>query len=258
MIRQRENPVMWQAGALSLLVHGAFFLMLVMTFSWKSIAPMQVAQVELWDSLPVTKVVPPAPPKPAPVIEPKPEPKPEPAPEPKADIQMKPKPPAKPKVEPKPVIKPDPKLQAKKEEDKRLEDLKRAMLEDDNPALEQKHEAQQLAAAKNAQTQSQAQAGVQGAALDAAKAAIIAKIKRNVNRQVCGNGKPVLEFAIALMPTGEVSGAPRLLKTSGITACDQAVERAILQSQPLPIPRDAELFAQLRDLNLKFRPNDDN
>jgi colicin import membrane protein len=257
-IRQRENPVMWQAGALSLLVHGAFFALLVMTFSWKTVPPMQVAEVELWDSLPTQKIQPqPEPPKPEPVIKPEPQPEPPPPPEPKAEIQVKPKPPAKPKPEPKPKKeeppKPDPKLQAK-EEAKKLEELKRMMLAEDDPAKAQKQEAQQIASARNAQAQATASSG----ALDAAKARIIAKIKRNVNRQLCGNGKPVLEFGIALMPTGEVIGNPKLLTGSGISACDQAVERAILQSQPLPVPREPELFAQLRELNLKFRPNDDN
>jgi len=74
---------------------------------------------------------------------------------------------------------------------------------------------------------------------------------------VCGTGKPELVFAIAMMPTGEVSGNPRLVKGSGLPACDQAVERAILQAQPLPLPPQPELFAQFRDLNLKFRPNDE-
>lgn len=265
MIRQRENSVMWQAGALSLVVHGVFFLLLVMTFSWKTQPSMQVAEVELWDSLPAQKVTPPPePPKPEPVMEPKPEPKPEPPPqpEPKADIQVKAKPPvkAKPEPEPKPKPKeekpkPDPKVQARKEEEKRLEDLKRAMLAEDDASQIQSQEAQQIAAAKNDQAQ---QAAAASGALDAAKARIVAKIKRYVNPQVCGSGKPVVEFGIALMPTGEVIGSPRMQKTSGIPACDQAVERAILQAQPLPVPREPELFSSFRDLSLKFRPNDNN
>lgn len=259
-IRQRETPAMWQAGVLSFLVHGVFFALLVMTFSLKSVQPMQVAEVELWDSLPVQKVEPrPEPPRPEPVNEPRPEPKPEP-PEPKAEIQVKPKPPIKfrpepekkPKIEEKP--RPYPKLQARKEEEKRLEDLKRAMLAEDDPSQAQSQEAQQIAAAKNAQ----AQAVVSSGALDSATARIVAKIKRFVNPQVCGTGKPVLEFDVSLMPTGEVIGTPKLQKSSGIPACDQAVERAILQAQPLPLPKDVELFAHFRDLSLKFRPNDNN
>jgi colicin import membrane protein len=257
-IRQRENQIVWRAGVLSLLVHGFFFGLLVMTFSLKSVQPMQVAEVELWDSLPVQPVHKVEPRSEPPKPEPKVEPKPEPAPEPKAEIQIKPKPPVKLKPEPKPEPKPKkeepPKPDPRKEEAKRLEDLKRAMLAEDDPSLAQKQEAQQIAAAKNAQAQAAASSG----AVDEYRARIQAKIKRFVNRQVCGSGKPVLEFSISLMPTGEVVGTPRLQKSSNIAACDQAVERAILQAQPLPVPREPELFAQLRDLNLKFRPNDDN
>jgi len=265
--RSRETPVMWQAGALSVLVHAVFLGLLVMTFTMKSVQPMQVAEVELWDAIPAPRVQPqppkplPEPPKPEPVIEPKPEPAPQP-PELKAEIQVKPKPPVKVKPEPekkpreeKPKeVKPkvDPKEQAKKEEAKRLEALKQAMLEEDDPSQAQSREAQQIAAAKNAQ----AQAAVSSGALDSATAKIVAKIKRYVNSQVCGTGKPVLEFDVSLMPTGEVVGAPRLKSGSGIPACDQAVERAILQAQPLPVPREPELFAHFRDLKLKFRPND--
>lgn len=265
-IRSRETPVMWQAGALSLLVHAVFFGLLVMTFTLKSVQPMQVAEVELWDSVPAPRAQQELP-KPQPVVEPKPEPqpepKPEPPPEPKAEIQVKPKPPVKVKQEPekkpreeKPKeVKPkvDPKEQARKDEAKRLEALKQAMLEEDDPSQAQDHEARQIAAAKNAQAQA---AAASSGALDSATAKIVAKIRRHVNSQVCGTGKPVLEFEVSLMPTGEVVGAPRLKSGSGIPACDQAVERAILQAQPLPVPKEPELFAHFRDLKLKFRPND--
>lgn len=265
-IRSRETPVMWQAGALSLLVHAVFFGLLVMTFTLKSVQPMQVAEVELWDSVPAPRAQQELP-KPQPVVEPKPEPqpepKPEPPPEPKAEIQVKPKPLVKVKQEPekkpreeKPKeVKPkvDPKEQARKDEAKRLEALKQAMLEEDDPSQAQDHEARQIAAAKNAQAQA---AAASSGALDSATAKIVAKIRRHVNSQVCGTGKPVLEFEVSLMPTGEVVGAPRLKSGSGIPACDQAVERAILQAQPLPVPKEPELFAHFRDLKLKFRPND--
>ncbi len=264
MIRSRENPVMWQAGILSLLVHGAFFLLLVMTFSWKTVPPMQVAQVELWDSLPTPKVTPPPePPKPEPTVEPPPQPTPEPPPEPpapKAEIQVKPKPPAPkvakpPKAEPK---KPDPALKAKAEEQKRKEALRKlqADLLNDEPVDRDADKALADAkAASDAKHAAEALAASSGI-VDEYKARIVAKIKRNVNKQVCGTGKPELVFAIALLPTGEVNGTPRLVKGSGLSACDEAVERAILQSQPLPLPPQPELFSQFRDLNLKFKPNE--
>ena len=46
-----------------------------------------------------------------------------------------------------------------------------------------------------------------------------------------------------------------MLKSSGMPACDESVERAILTAQPLPIPDKPDLFSQFRDLKLKFHPN---
>jgi colicin import membrane protein len=44
----------------------------------------------------------------------------------------------------------------------------------------------------------------------------------------------------------------RLVKSSGNRALDDAVERAIHKSTPLPLPDDRSLFE--RELNLKYRP----
>jgi colicin import membrane protein len=88
---------------------------------------------------------------------------------------------------------------------------------------------------------------------------ISAKIRQHVNRQLCGTDKATkLTFVIALMPTGEVMGHPKLLKGSSLSACDDAVERAILESQPLPVPASADLFSQFRELKLEFSPNAEN
>ncbi len=276
MIRARENPIAVKAGALALLMHVLFFVLLVVSFSWKHVQPPLAAQVELWESLPQPKVETPPPPeiKPEPAPEPpppevKPEPKPEPPPEPKAEIQVKPKPPKPevkkpPKEEPK---KPDPALKKQEEEKKRKEELdklKKAMLNDlpeqhdetaDTKKLNDAKVAANAKAAADAKRAADMLAASSGV-VDEYKAKIVAKIKRYVNKEVCGTGKPELLFAIALLPSGEVSGTPRLLKSSGIAACDQAVERAILQAQPLPLPPQGDLFSQFRDLNLKFRPNE--
>ena len=57
------------------------------------------------------------------------------------------------------------------------------------------------------------------------------------------------------MPTGDILGTPKMLESSKIATCDEAVERAILQSQPLPMPKDKKLFRKLKGLKLKFSPN---
>ena len=50
--------------------------------------------------------------------------------------------------------------------------------------------------------------------------------------------------------------AVRLVRSSGVPAYDRAVERAIEPAQPLPTPDDMEIFQQMRDLKLLFRPRD--
>jgi colicin import membrane protein len=267
MIRKRENPVAWRAGLFSVLVHGLLLGILVVSVNWKSVRPMNVAEVELWDALPAPTVKP----APAPKSEPiKPEPAPEkpepvkvePAPKPemteKADIALKAKKPEI--VKPEPPAKPEPpkedpdlkKKELQKKQQEALKKLQQSLLEEDSKAMQQ--EAKQQVADADAAKASQANAGE----VDKYIAQITNKIRHNVNRQLCGNGKPELEVAISLIPTGEVIGNPKLLKTSGIASCDEAVERAILQSQPLPLPSKPELFNQFRELKLKFRPNDGN
>jgi len=270
MLRSRENSFALQAGALSVVVHGLMLALLVVSFSWHNVTqPLQISEVELWDSIPPPKVTPqPEPPKPEPIppkVEPEPEPPPPPSPEPKAEIQIKAKPlveakpPPKPKPEkkPEPKPKPDPALKAK-EDLKRLQQL---MAQEDQQLQKDvlQKDAQQVANARNAAEANRAVAAQAASSgiVDKYKGQIQAKIRSKVNKQLCGTGKPSLEFAISLMPTGEVSGNPRLTRSSGIPACDQAVERAILQAQPLPLPPQPDLFAQFRDLNLQFRPNEE-
>lgn len=263
MIRTHENPMALRAGALSVLVHGVLLALLLVSFNWKTVKPMNIAEVELWDSIPSPKPViepVPEPPKPEPVIEPEPpkpviETKPEPVPEPEAEIELKKEPVKEPPPKKVEKPKPDPAIKAKEAEKKRLEELKKLqqqMLADDQ---QQQHQSEKTEAHEVSDKAAQvASAGE----VDKYVARIQSKIRSKVNKQLCGAGNAELEFAIALMPTGEVNGNPKLLKGSGMDACDEAVERAILQAQPLPIPSEPDLFSQFRNLRLKFRPNADN
>lgn len=263
MIRTHENPLAIKAGLLALLVHALFFMLLVMSFNWRSVEPLQLSEVELWDSLPTPVAVappPPAPPEPKPAPKIESEPKPEPPPEPKAEIEVKKKPQPKPmpkKPEPKKAEKPkpDPARKAREEERKKADDLKKLqqeMLNDDPTEANLKQETQQLAAERNAeQARNKLAAASNGVIVDA-KAKIMRKIYSRMNRQPCGNAVPVYEFSLLL--TGEVSGKPRLVTSSGIAACDDAASRAILQAQPLPLPENPELFSNFRDLKVTFKP----
>lgn len=97
-----------------------------------------------------------------------------------------------------------------------------------------------------------------GSAIGSYIAMIATKIQKNVNRDLCRNARPEIEFAISLRPDGQLQAPPILLKSSGLASCDDAIERAILQSLPLPVPNDPAAFTELRELNLLFRPHDEN
>jgi len=252
MLRPHENPLALKAGAFSLLVHVLLLGLLLISFNWKVVQPASIATVELWSELPSKPVVAqpiPEPPKPEPkpLPELKPEPKPEAKPEPKADIEVKkepPKPePPKPKEEPKkPEVKKPPVVKKPPQNDA-LEKLKQAMLAD-QPNLD----------SNSAPAGPPAMSAAQQGEMDKYINMIRNKVHQNVNQQLCGSGNPELEFAMSLAPTGEIVGTPRMLKGSGIAACDESVERAILLAQPLPVPKEADLFARFRDLKLKFHP----
>ena len=79
------------------------------------------------------------------------------------------------------------------------------------------------------------------------------KIRSNVVLPADITGNPEAIFDVVQLPTGEVLSA-RLRKSSGNRAYDEAVERAILKSSPLPKPDRPEQFQ--RDLQLKFRPKE--
>lgn len=264
MIRRHENPLAIKAGLLALVVHALFFMLLVMSFNWRSVEPLQLDDVELWDSLPAPVAIAPPPPpvppepKPAPKIEPEPKPEP-PPPEPKAEIVVKkkpePKPPKKPEPKQEEKPKPDPALKAKEEEKKReeaLRKLQQELLNDDPSEANLQQETQQLAAERKAEeARKQAAAASNGVIVDA-RAKIMRKIYSRMNRQPCGSAVPV--YKISLLPTGELAGKPKLVSSSGISACDDAASRAILQAEPLPLPESPELFSNFRDLTVTFKP----
>lgn len=273
MLRQREKTVSFKAGALSVAVHGGLLLALLISFNWKTTHPVTIAEVELWDSIPNTAMPLPEPvvpeqlppvvkePVPEPVVENKPDPVPE------VDIALEQK--KQKDVEQKKIAE-----QLKKEKEieqkKKIAEMKEAFLKDDlrvndkAPKKANQNDAinklQQEFLADDKATGDQqinaAKATASAGVVNEYKAKIQAKIRANVNKTLCGEGNPQLVFDIGLLPTGELSGNPKLAKSSGSAACDDAVERAIIASEPLPLPSDASLFSQFRNLKLKFSPKD--
>ena len=248
MIAPAADHYRFQSGMLALLVHAAFFALLIFGITWQAQEPAGVV-VDLWSNLPAPIASQPAEPPPQP-----------PAPEPVKKAASKPVPQA-------PVKSPDIALKVKRaQEDQRKqalarqETLKQAQLEQAQQQKEQSRLAeiarQQQARddlAKRAQAQ---QAAMQQSIVGDYTGRIQSKIRSKLNKALCGDGKPQLEFDIALLPTGQLRGNPILRKGSGLAACDKAVENAILQSEPLPVPPQPEVFNSFRELHLNFRPNE--
>jgi len=251
LIAPAADHYRFQSGVLAVLVHAAFFALLIFGITWQAKEPAGVV-VDLWSNLP-------APPETQPVVNPV-EPPP-PAPEPVKKVAPKPAPTP-------PVKAPDIALKEKRVQEEKLkqelarqelvkqEQLKQDQLKKQEQARLTEVARQQQARedlAKRAQAQ---QAAAQQSIVSDYTGRIQSKIQSKLNKSLCGDGKPQLEFDIALLPTGQLRSNPILRKGSGLAACDKAVENAILQSEPLPVPPQPEAFIFFRELHLKFRPNE--
>jgi colicin import membrane protein len=244
------------SGALTLLMHGLFLVLLVLGVAWqKRESPAMVA--ELWSNLPpppAPKVEPPKavpePPKPVAKPEPKPAAKPEPKPQPKADIALR----EKKEKERKAKELEEKKRKAqeladkKKKEQERLEALK---LQQAKEAEERRAREQEEAQKKLAQQQAAAQARL----VDEYKRRIAEKIKREIFEPPSLQGNPEVELRITVLPGGEVLDV-RIVRSSGQPLWDNAAQRAVIRAQPLPLPPDPALMREFRELNLKFRPKE--
>ena len=274
-LEKRPQPGRLRAIFLAVLVHAAFFALIVFGVTWQN-RPPQPLEAELWDKLPAAPKAPPAPPqvKPEP---PKPEPpKAEPPkPEPPKPDPPKPEPP---KVEPKPEPpKPDPaiaekaeRLKKEKEKRERLEHEKQEKLERQKTEEQARKKREQEEAARKkkeeeerARQEKERQLAQQRARDEAARARqaeingyinkIQAKIRSRANIPDSVTGNPTPTFLIRVLPGGEVLDIT-LTKPSGNRAYDAAIERAIRSASPLPVPpANSELFPTFRELNLDFR-----
>jgi colicin import membrane protein len=212
-------------------VHAVFFTLLYFGFNWHTQAPQGMV-VDLWDSLPNAEVSPVkvvARPEPKKVEPPKVVEPPKPVEQPKPEIELKAK--KKPPEKPRPVVKPEPK-----------------------PVPRVDTQAEQQAAAQRA-TEA-AQAAARGQLIDEFVGRIRAKIRANIVMPPDVPDDALAIFDVTLLPDGEVLVA-KLQRSSGNDAYDNAVNRAILKSQPLPLPPDVTLFNQnFRNLELKFKPKE--
>jgi len=232
---------MGRSFVISALVHIVLAAVLVLGVRWQVSAP-DVVEVDLVDAPPPPPVVEP---KPPPKVEPPPVVKPEPPKVVKPQIAIPEKP--KPKPKPKPEVKPkaDPNF------DKRLKEQV-AMEQKALDQQRQERELRELLARKQAEAE-RAAAAAKTKALNEYIARIQAKVKGNWILPQDIQGNPEAIFLVAQLPTGEVLTI-KLIKSSGNRAYDDAVERAILKSSPLPLPPPGVPFS--RELKLTFRPQD--
>jgi colicin import membrane protein len=198
--------------------------------------------VELWPSLPEEVVAPPVNPKVEEVVPPPQEKIVEP------DIVM----PEKKKAATKPVAT---KPEKKKPVPRPVEGVKHKP--DTQKIAEQNLNAriadQQAASVQAERIRQDEQAAANGRVVDEYKAKIQAKIHRYVVMPPDVANDARAEFLVTLLPGGAVLKA-ELKKSSGNAAYDDAVERAILKSDPLPLPPDVQLFNRFRELDLVFKP----
>ncbi len=228
---ERLEPGYSSSFALSFAIHAMLLAVLFLGVRWQSHPPQSVT-VELWEP-PQPEVVPP---KPSPKIEPEP-PKPEPRIE-KPEIVEKPAPKPKPEVKPKPV--------PPKADDREFRRQMREQLVREQAAA-QERDLKNLIAREQAASLAKRQAQW--------IEKIRAKIKGNIPVQALEGivGNPEAIYDVVLLPTLEVLSA-KIRKSSGYKVYDEAVERAILKSSPLPPPVSREDFS--RELKLTFKPQD--
>lgn len=130
------------------------------------------------------------------------------------------------------------------------EELMQRMMQED--AASEARQMQQAAARAEASRRQTELARVIGLHRDQ----ISAKIRGNTRLPDDIQGNPEVRFLVRLLPTGEVVEVRRV-KSSGHAAYDEAVERAIRRSSPLPLPEDRDARAAfVPELSLVHRPKE--
>jgi len=264
IFEERADPGRVLSALLAAAMHAVLVLLLIFGVRWQN-RPPDAVQVELWN--PPAEALPVEEPKPAPKVEPEPPPvlqpeaaKPEPVkPEPvvaKPEIVEKKASPPKsvPKVAPAPAPKAEAKPKpvpaqapARPRDEEAQRQIREQLLREQNSlAIDRERQLMKDQLAREA---------------DAARLRGLADYEAKIRNKVRGNivlppdiqGNPEAHFLVVQLPTGEVLSS-RLVKSSGSRAYDEAVERAVLKSSPLPKPDRPELFS--RELKLTFRPRD--
>lgn len=264
----RKEPGKLPAGVLAVLVHAILIGVLIFGVNWQNKHPAPV-EAEIWNKLPSAPrqaVEPPSPPpKPVakkeveekPVVKPKPEVKKQPEPEkaqPKPDIALKEKLEKKKHIEEEKLKVEQEKL--KQAELKKKEAEKKKLAEEKQKQQEQEQDetiknllaAQKAAKEKAHAAQAASAANASNAIVGTYIDRIRTKIRQNTNLPDIA-GQPSVTYKLVLLPSGDLLSV-KLVKPSGNTAYDEAVERGIRSAAPLPLPPDPSLFSNFRELTL--------
>jgi colicin import membrane protein len=262
--RSSWSTTKWVAAILAIAVHVAFVLFLIFNVNWQNPKPEPVT-AELYVPPAPAKIEPAKPPPEPPKTEP---PKPEP-PRPQAEAKPPPVEPLRPDIALKQKQERAKKEQAERDrKEKEKQDAEKR--EAERREADKKQQEKRLAEARERQAREadalKAQAlrerqAQEKTAADAARAKADADYIRRIQAKIRGNvvvppdmpGNPEAIFAVVQLPSGEIIDV-QLGKSSGVRAYDEAVQRAILKSSPLPRPDSPDIFR--RNLTLKFRPLD--
>ncbi|MDP2834671.1 MAG: cell envelope integrity protein TolA [Pseudomonadota bacterium] len=269
----RASPFQhFSSGGMSLLVHGAFVGLLLMSVSWRSLPHLPV-EAELWSALPdppavLVPALPPGPP-----LEPLPAPevaKPALA---KPDIALE-------RAEKRRIAKEareqlewqrqaEEKTRIEKENADRVaqaEKLRQVQLQGAQARREMEQELSRQAREELDAEETQLRGALQRQQAGSRRQArLVGEFQDRIRGKILGylrlphnlSGNPEVIFRVALLPNGEVVRVT-LVRGSGQPAYDQEMERAILKASPLPLPNERDVAAVFRDdLILKFRPRED-
>lgn len=277
-----------RAFGLALLVHLLLLGALTWGVNWKHSNPDISFDAELWSSVPqeaAPKPVETAPPPPPPPSRPEPQVKaPPPPPAPDVDIALEREKKRKLELKKKEAELAEAKkeqekfkeLQAKKEKEqkakeeqakRKAEELKKAEAKKQDAKEQEKQKQADAAAEKQRQENIRRIAGLAGAtgSADAKGSAqkasgpsasyggkVRAKVKPNIvfTEDIAGN--PTAEVEVRTTPDGTIL-QPRLLKSSGNKAWDEAVIKAIIRTETMPKDVDGRVPTPMI---LEFRPKD--
>ncbi len=254
----RTEPGRWPAALLAVIVHSAFFALIVFGVSWRVKLP-DPAIAELWDQLPparnLLELVPTPVPEPEvvrpepPVVEPKVEPKIEkvPAQPSQADIQLQAKREKLEKAEREKLLREEKALKEKQ----KLAEVEKKRKEDELKLKAAQKIVEDRARAELASKEAAAATARNAAQADYAnKIARLIRDRANIPDSV--TGRPEVSVRLRLLVNGVILDA-EVVKPSGDKVYDDAVQRAINGIRNWPQPENAELFGGRRELNLNIR-----